>query len=411
MESVANEQQVGNAQNHREKKVASVSEMTPELQATIAEFRKHLDLPDPGPLLVALAIVSANRLDGDPVWLLIVGPPSSGKTEILQSLTALTDIHPVGQVTEAGLLSGSSTKDVEPGASGGLLMKIGHRGRGIILFKDFGSILSMNRESRKSVLAAFREIHDGNWNRTLGTDGGRSYPWNGKVGAIGAVTEDIERLHSVMATMGERFLLYRMPRLDDAEREIRIEKALEHGPDVEQMRNDLKSAVYILFKDGLQETDAAYPEQNRIPKDLAMVVASWRSSVIRDGHSRDVEIVPETEVPTRIAKNFQQLQKGFRAIGLDENATRQLLVRVGLDSIPLVRGKILRTLIEGPRSTLQLSEEIVGYSRTKLQRHMEEVKAHRGVEERILEPGQLPRWILPERIVERLTRLGVVRDS
>ncbi len=156
MESVANEQQVGNAQNHREKKDASVSGMTPELQATIAEFREYLDLADPGPLLVALATVTANRLDGDPVWLLEVGSPSSGKTEILQSLTALTDIYPIGKVTEAGLLSGSSRKDVEPGASGGLLMKIGIGGRGIILFKDFGSILSMNRDSRKSVLAAFR---------------------------------------------------------------------------------------------------------------------------------------------------------------------------------------------------------------------------------------------------------------
>ena len=127
MNSVANEKQVGNADNHQAKEDANVSAMTPELQATIAEFRKHLDLSDPGPLLVPLATVAANRIDGDPVWLLQVGPPSSGKTEILQSLTALSDIHSIGQVTEAGLLSGSSRKDVEPGASGGLLMKIGKR--------------------------------------------------------------------------------------------------------------------------------------------------------------------------------------------------------------------------------------------------------------------------------------------
>jgi DNA-binding transcriptional ArsR family regulator len=286
-------------------------------------------------------------------------------------------------------------------------MKIENRGRGIILFKDFGSILSMNRDARKSVLAAFREIYDGEWTRTLGTDGGRSYTWKGKVGAIGAVTEDIERLHSVMATMGERFLLYRMPRLNDSEREIRIKKAMEHGSNVEQMRDDLKSAVYTLFKDGLQETEAPNSEQNRIPADLAMVVASWRSSVIRNGHSRDIELVPETEVPTRIAKNFQQLQQGFRAIGLNEDAARELLVRVGLDSIPLVRGKILRLLIEGSQSTADISERLVGYSRTTIDRHLTEVRAHRGVEVRTLERGQQPRWTLPKQIAERLTRLGV----
>ena len=406
--SIANRKQVGNTEGLQD---TTVSEMTPELQATIAEFRKYLDLPDPGPLLVALATVAANRIDGDAIWVLEVGPPSSGKSEILGSLTALSDVHPVGQVTEAGLLSGASTKDVEPGASGGLLMKIGIGGRGVICFKDFGSTLSLNREGRRSVLAAFREIVDGDWTRVLGTDGGRIYRWHGKAGAIGAVTEEIERHSSVMATMGERFLLYRMPRLDDDERETRIEKAMEHGPNVEQMRNDLRSAVYTLFKDGLQETESAYPEQNRIPIDLAMVVTSWRSSVIRDGSKRNIEVVPQTENPARIAKNFQQLQRGFRAIGLSEDEAGKRLVGVGLDCIPLVRGNILRMLIEGPQSTSDISERLVGYSRTTVDRHLAEVRAHRGVEVKTLERDQQPRWILPNRIAERLARLGIGRDS
>ena len=207
--------------------------------------------------------------------------------------------------------------------------------------------------------------------------------------------------------MGERFLLYRMPRLDDAERETRIEKALEHGRDVKQMRDDFKSAVHTLFKDGFQETNVANAEQNKIPNDLAMVVAPWRSSVIRNGQHRDIELVPETEVPTRIAKNFQQLQQGFRAIGLSEDEAEKQLVRVGLDSIPLVRGKILRLLTEGPHSTSDISEELTCSSRTTIHRHLEEVKAHGGVVEKILVKNQQPRWILPDKIAERLTRLGI----
>jgi DNA-binding transcriptional ArsR family regulator len=407
MSSVANKTQVGSAENHQEKEDANVSAMTPELQATIAEFRKHLDLTDPGPLLVALATVAANRIDGDPVWLLEVGPPSSGKTEVLQSLTALSDIYSVGQVTEAGLLSGSSKQDAPDDATGGLLIEIGIGGQGIILFKDFGSILSLNSEAMKSVLAAFREIFDGEWTRKLGTDGGKSFSWHGKVGAIGGVTEEIERHHSVMSTLGERFLFYRIPRLDDDESEIRAEKALNQGPNVATIRLKLKAAVHDLFKNGIHETDANDQETDRTPIDLAMVVVSWRSSVIRDGNSRDVLLIPGTEVPTRIAKNLQQLQRGFRAIGLSESAARKLLVRVGLDSIPLVRGKILRMLIEGPQSTSDISERLVGYSRSTVDRHLAEVRAHRGVEVKTLERGQLPRWILPDRIAERLTRLGI----
>jgi len=56
-------------------------------------FQKWLYLPDPSPLHVALAVVIANRMDGDPVWLLLVGAPGSAKTEILMTVSSLTDVR------------------------------------------------------------------------------------------------------------------------------------------------------------------------------------------------------------------------------------------------------------------------------------------------------------------------------
>jgi len=107
----------------------------------VAVFRRHLYLPDPGPLAVVLATVVANRLPGDPVWLLMVGPPASGKTEILSSLSKLPYIHEASTITEAGLLSGSTTR--REGATGGLLAEMG--AFGIIVCKDFTSVLSESR--------------------------------------------------------------------------------------------------------------------------------------------------------------------------------------------------------------------------------------------------------------------------
>ena len=54
-------------------------------------------------------------------------------------------------------------------AKGGFLREIGDAG--IIVIKDFGSIFSMHGEKRQTLLAAFREIYDGQWVRRLGTDG------------------------------------------------------------------------------------------------------------------------------------------------------------------------------------------------------------------------------------------------
>ena len=75
-------------------KRAAATNGTPEtaLADVLATFQRWLYLPDTDAVLAALAAVAANRLSGDPVWLLLIGPPGGGKTEILASLTGLPDV-------------------------------------------------------------------------------------------------------------------------------------------------------------------------------------------------------------------------------------------------------------------------------------------------------------------------------
>ena len=178
------------------------------LEKVVSTFRRWLHLPDLGPLLIYLGSLAANRMQGDPVWLMFVGPPSSGKNEILLSGSAVPGVIQAGALTEAGLLSGSPASERQENATGGLLREIGDQG--IVIMKDFNTVLAMHRDARARVIAALREIYDGQWTRHLGTDGGIRLSWSGKVGLIAGCTPHLDRHHAVISAMGERFVFCRM---------------------------------------------------------------------------------------------------------------------------------------------------------------------------------------------------------
>jgi hypothetical protein len=189
-----------------------------------------------------LGTVAANLLPGDPVWLGLIGPPSSAKTEILNSTLMLPDVVQAATVTPASLLSGTPKKQFDKSAKGGLLRRIGDFG--IIVLKDFGSILSMRPDAKAETLAALREVYDGSWTRHLGTDGGKMLSWQGKVGLLFGATGVIDAHYSVIGAMGDRFLFNRLAPLSEGQ----FKRALKHqGAATKRMRTELAEAVASLF--------------------------------------------------------------------------------------------------------------------------------------------------------------------
>ena len=91
------------------------------LDETIATFRRWLYLEDPSSVYAVAATLVANRAPGDPVWLLLVCAPSTGKTEVLSAAQGLSWVIVAAKVTEASLLSGTSRREKASTATGGLL--------------------------------------------------------------------------------------------------------------------------------------------------------------------------------------------------------------------------------------------------------------------------------------------------
>jgi hypothetical protein len=337
-------------------------------------FARWLDMKDAGPLRALLGAVAANRMLGDPVWPLLVGPPGCGKTELLQSLRKLPEAHFAATMTEAALLSGTPQADRAESARGGLLREIGDHG--LIICKDFGSVLSMQRDERGRVLAALREIYDGRWTRRVGAEGGRALSWEGRAGFVGGCPPTLDRHHEVIASLGERFVLLRM---GDGSPAQAARMALRHAGREAAMRDELADAVASLFT--ARPTPAGEPVPLGEPVrswliDLATLACRCRSPVIRGSYGREIELVPGAESPTRLVVTLKRLHDGLLAIGIAEMETLRLLARIALDSVPALRLKVLRAVLDLGKPDTTAVAARVSYPSNTARRQLEDLGAY-----------------------------------
>lgn len=308
------------------------------------QVQEYLYFPVPDPLYVVLGTVAANMLQGVPVWIMLVGPPSSGRTVLLESLAKVPRIHIIGAIkSPSALLSGVAQKDKSKAATGGVLRQIG--ARGMMVMKDFTSMLSMPREPLAESIGALREMYDGRWSRPLGTEGGRVLEWKGKIGFLGACTPTLDRHYSVTGELGERWIYYRYSETDGYGETI---KALGiENP--EQMMEELRDLILSFMQtlelswDGTEKRQLTDAEKNRLYA-IASVTVAARSPVPRDPKTHEVVDIAQKEAPTRLSSALGQLFLGLEAIGLDSDEAWGIVARMALDSAPQIRARVLLTL-------------------------------------------------------------------
>jgi len=291
-------------------------------------FQKWLILSDWTPVYATLGTVAANLLPGDPVWLGLIAPPSSAKTEILNALSKIPNVKGTSTLTEAALLSGTPRQQQAATARGGLLREIGQFG--FIVLKDFGSVLDMRPDDRSRVLAALREIYDGSWTRRIGVDGGKTLHWSGKIGILFGATNAIDTYYNIIAKMGDRFLFNRLTPSDD-----QFEHALNHvGAATALMRQELKDAVATLFAGQLRQPEKITPNEIQELKKIVLLTARLRGAIERDSHSREFLGAHGAEGPARLGLTLERLLAGLDTLGVDRLTALGIVKRVAMDSVP-----------------------------------------------------------------------------
>jgi hypothetical protein len=343
------------------------SERVSALVKAHSVFRRWLgENYDVDALDAVMAAAAVEDLDGDPLWLLVVSGSGNAKTESVQPLQG-AGAHVVSTIASQGaLLSATSRRERSADATGGLLRQIGEKG--VLVIKDVTSILSMGRELRAEVMAALREIYDGRWVRTVGTDGGQMLEWQGRVAVIGAVTTAWDSAHAVIATMGDRFVLLRMDSTKG--RTTAGRRAIANTGSEDKMRAELATAVADVLAGASRSGIELTADETEMLLAAANLVTLARTGVEFD-YRGDVVDAHAPEMPTRFAKQLAQVVRGGVAVGLAREAAVRLAIRCGRDSMPPMRLAIIDYLAKNPRSTTSDVRRGIGKPRSTVDRQLQ----------------------------------------
>ena len=305
-------------------------------------------------MALCMAVHIAVALDGDPIWMYLVGAPSSGKSTICELLSS-DEIHtrPLSKFT--GLVSGSR--------QGSHLIPM-LQGKCVIV-KDGTLLLESTPQQLANVYGELRDIFDGSLEAHYRNGVSASFT-NISFGMVIGITERIYSLN--MAALGERFLHCRLETSRDVETR-RNEKAVQsifestsrtnfEGNDTGDSRSFPKQRAYTAgFLSHLHtriRTDEVLrpkytPEDVNLIQALADTIACSRAQAPRSKEFGTSELLYDArpEASTRVVKQLSRLALCLCYVFGVNSITQQircLLTKVALDTSFSRQHNIIRTV-------------------------------------------------------------------
>lgn len=330
--------------------------MSAALSAYLDQLRTWLDLPDPSHVLLVLGAAATKAATGEPLWMLLVAPPSSGKTEAVGLLSGSADAR-LDDITPAGLLGWTRGRESHPS---GVLTRVGQNA--LITIGDLSTLLAASdRGSRDEVFALLRRAYDGEVTRDISPPGksapGARLHWSGRITAVGAVTAAIDRYAAHNDELGARWVYFRIPERDTLSRRRAARAA--RGGNLEQHRRVARESADILITaamDVVEGVTVADRVADEI-EDAALVTCWGRASVPRHGYGkREIDGIPTVEEPPRVTRQLLMLARGLLALGLADDAVIRLARQVAADSMPASRLAVLGALADVSGATLTTAE-------------------------------------------------------
>lgn len=344
-----------------------------KLQTIKKAWEQFMVIPDPWIIDMILGTLIGNAIiDRGAVWVMITAKSSGGKTTLLKPINLIKGIHFIDDLTEKTLLSGFKVK----GKESSLLNIIGN---GTIAFSDFTSIMSKNPVSRGEILGQLRLVHDGEMKKSTGNS---TLVWKGKIGFIGASTNDVYFHLEQGRSMGERFIFYCMNQPSDEE----IANKQDGVSESPQSIQDTMAPMYLDYsssvrewvdKNGLPPLKLSKEQREKV-KQAVMFCVNGKATVHTNYKTGKADQMPNKAGVGRDLKMFDALLHAFQVMDCYEhddinhplsNDRIKLIQKCAYSSLNRERRKILEILADeiepigasqiGTRNNFGLEKEAV----------------------------------------------------
>lgn len=328
-------------------------------KSVVNDFRKviRVDSHFEDAMAISFATIFAQRIPGDPIWMLLVGPPGSGKSLLLKCFGSMEACVFISKLTATSFVSGYKTED---GSDPSLLARIQNK---TLVVKDFTCIKSMPLETQQQLYGLLRDASDGRVDVPHGNAENREYKgvWFSILGGVTDIIHGDNR-----SAMGERFLKLEFVDGNENNREAHIRAALANttaeDPAKEQMLLDSVQA----FLSSREVNPSKLPKMPRAYEDrlvaLAQVVSYLRARV--EKVAGDMLYRPDREIGTRPAVQLKRLSQ-LLAFTWDcpiNDKVYDLVRRVALDTCIGWPLEIVAAIMQSKQGRLFTDEiaEIIG---------------------------------------------------
>jgi hypothetical protein len=333
-------------------------------------------------MAVVLSLQVSEKDESALVWLIIVGPPSDGKTFTVLLLKTVAGVYCLDTVTENFLASGY--RDQTGKAAPDLFKDLNGK---CVVIKEFGTVLSLRPEKVRKFLGDFQAIYDREYSKATGTVG----TIRGKAAfsmVACATPATLHDHHQYMARIGPRFLMYRAPDLTEADEDDGLGmlwdgQAGMRKAFLDELRELIKQHVDDCVGGSLN-LNSETPEQQRYIDTLAKFVACGRTAVRRrkihdpdSGRDRYELEVTQHEKPFRVQQQLRNLGRGLALVHGRPRVTDhelELLRRVAVASLPTDRADVLSLFPDNPdRLTVKVCAAAIEKSEDRARQLLEEL--------------------------------------